>query len=164
MTDDAIALPPTDAGHLRTLSILHYVNAGLSLFALVVIALQAAMLAWMETLPGDKPPGGMEQMWAMFVVVWVGIGVFAVAMAALHLSRDLPTHDLACNLRRAFSGLVSGNAKEDGIRAVEQRGPFELSGEQSIIGALDELLRQFVAQGRMRLSGRLYTPCYRLAG
>jgi predicted Rossmann-fold nucleotide-binding protein len=86
------------------------------------------------------------------------------AMAALHLSRDLPTHELACNLRRAFSGLVSGNVKEDGIRAVERRGPFELSGEQSVIGALDELLRQFVAQGRMRLSGRLYTPCYRLAG
>jgi hypothetical protein len=86
------------------------------------------------------------------------------AMAALHLSRDLPTHELACNLRRAFSGLVSGNVKEDGIRAVERRGPFELSGEQSVIGALDELLRQFVAQGRMRLSGRPYTPCYRLAG
>jgi predicted Rossmann-fold nucleotide-binding protein len=86
------------------------------------------------------------------------------AMAGLRLDRGLPVHELASNLRRAFSGLVSGNVKEDGIRAVERDGPFELCGEQAVIGALDELLRQFVAQGRMRLAGRPYTPCYRLAG
>jgi pyrimidine/purine-5'-nucleotide nucleosidase len=86
------------------------------------------------------------------------------AMKSLRLDRDLPAHELACNLRRAFSGLVSGNVKEDGIRAVEQHGPFELSGERAIIEALDDLLRGFVAQGRMRLAGREYTPCYRFAG
>ncbi len=86
------------------------------------------------------------------------------AMKSLRLDRDLPAHELACNLRRAFSGLVSGNVKEDGIRAVEQHGPFELRGERAIITALDDLLRGFVAQGRMRLAGREYTPCYRLAG
>ena len=85
------------------------------------------------------------------------------AMASLKLSRELPAHELACNLRRAFSGLVSGNVKEDGIRAVEQHGPFELCGERAILDALDRLLCDFIAQGRMRLGGRQYTPCYRLA-
>lgn len=85
------------------------------------------------------------------------------AMAALKLSRDLPGHELAGNLRCAFSGLVSGNVKEDGIRLVERHGPFELSGERGIVDELDGLLRDFVKQGRMRLGGREYTPCYRLA-
>ncbi|MGH8597537.1 MAG: nucleotide 5'-monophosphate nucleosidase PpnN, partial [Gammaproteobacteria bacterium] len=44
-------------------------------------------------------------------------------MAALPLDRALPAHELACNLRRAFSGLVCGNVKEEGVRAVEQYGP-----------------------------------------
>lgn len=85
------------------------------------------------------------------------------SMAALRLTRELPPHELACNLRRAFSGLVSGNVKEDGLRLVEAHGPFELSGERVILDALDTLLRDFVAQGRMRLGGREYKPCYRLA-
>lgn len=86
------------------------------------------------------------------------------AMAALRLTREQPAHELACTLRRAFSGLVSGNVKEDGMRAVERHGPFELCGERAVVDALDTLLRDFVAQGRMRLGGREYTPCYRLAG
>lgn len=90
---------------------------------------------------------------------------FAVShesMAALVLARELPPHELACNLRRAFSGLVSGNVKEEGMRAIEQFGPFELRGEPELIRALDDLLRSFAAAGRMRLEGRPYTPCYRL--
>ena len=85
-------------------------------------------------------------------------------MAALALGRDLPPHELACNLRRAFSGLVCGNVKEEGIHLIEQRGPFELRGEPALIRALDDLLRSFAAAGRMRLEGRPYTPCYRLVG
>ena len=84
------------------------------------------------------------------------------AMAGLRLSRDLPTHELACNLRKAFSGLVCGNVKEEGIRAIERHGPFELCGDAELMAALDDLLRGFAAQGRMRLAGRPYTPCYRL--
>lgn len=84
------------------------------------------------------------------------------SMHALDLSRDLPPHELACNLRRAFSGLVCGNVKEEGIRAIEAFGPFELRGDKTLVTALDALLRDFAAQGRMRLEGRPYTPCYRL--
>lgn len=84
------------------------------------------------------------------------------SMAALTLARDLPAHELACNLRRAFSGLVCGNVKEEGMRLIEQHGPFELRGEPALIRALDDLLRSFAAAGRMRLEGRPYTPSYRL--
>jgi len=86
------------------------------------------------------------------------------SMAALELSRDQPTHDLAYNLRRAFSGIVAGNVREAGIRLVEKHGPFELRGDRKIIGALDRLLKDFVAQRRMRLSDpSTYVPCYRIA-
>jgi hypothetical protein len=84
------------------------------------------------------------------------------SMSALELYRDQPAARLAANLRKAFSGLVSGNVKEEGIRAIESRGPFELSGDREIMSQLDKLLAAFVAQNRMRLPGRTYKPCYRL--
>ena len=84
------------------------------------------------------------------------------AMAALELSRDLPPHQLASNLRRVFSGLVAGNVKEDGIAAVENHGPFQIKGEPEIMHALDDLLVDFVQQHRMRLPGRAYRPCYEI--
>ena len=86
------------------------------------------------------------------------------SMARLELHRDQPGHDLAVNLRRAFSGIVAGNVREAGIRLVEEYGPFELRGDPKIIGALDRLLKDFVAQRRMRLSDpSAYVPCYRIA-
>ncbi len=85
-------------------------------------------------------------------------------MAALELRRDLPTHVLAANLRRAFSGIVAGNVKDQGIRAIEAHGPFLINGDREVMAPLDELLRDFVAQKRMRLPGVEYTPCYRVAG
>jgi len=84
------------------------------------------------------------------------------AMAALELRRDLPPAVLAANLRRAFSGIVSGNIREEGIRAIEEHGPFEIRGDRSVLAELDGLLRAFVAQHRMRLPGRAYVPCYRV--
>jgi len=84
------------------------------------------------------------------------------SMRALTLSHDQPVHERAANLRRAFSGIVAGNIKEYGINAIERYGPFELSGERAIMEPLDQLLRSFVAQRRMTLTGTDYTPCYRL--
>ncbi|HTN66938.1 MAG TPA: nucleotide 5'-monophosphate nucleosidase PpnN [Burkholderiaceae bacterium] len=83
-------------------------------------------------------------------------------MRDLKLHRDQAPHVLAANLRRAFSGVVSGNVKEQGIRAIEQFGPFELHGERAIMKSMDALLRAFVEQGRMKLPGSAYTPCYRI--
>jgi pyrimidine/purine-5'-nucleotide nucleosidase len=85
------------------------------------------------------------------------------AMADLAISRDLPTHALAANLRRTFSGIVSGNVKPLGIQAIREHGPFELHGERDIMQSLDSLLTRFVAQQRMKLPGGAeYEPCYRV--
>jgi pyrimidine/purine-5'-nucleotide nucleosidase len=84
------------------------------------------------------------------------------SMRALALNRDQPVHLLAANLRRAFSGIVTGNVKENGIAAIERAGPFELAGDPQIMHLLDELLSAFVAQRRMKLPGSIYRPCYRL--
>jgi hypothetical protein len=83
------------------------------------------------------------------------------AMAGLSLQRDQPPHQLAANLRRAFSGIVAGNVKENGIRAVEQFGPFEIRADARMVAAMDDLLQRFVQQRRMKLQGE-YTPCYTL--
>jgi len=83
-------------------------------------------------------------------------------VAALRLSPELPAGELAVALRRAFSAIVTGNVKEHGIRMIQARGPFELHSDQRLAEGLDRLLRQFVAQGRMKLAGAAYEPCYRV--
>jgi hypothetical protein len=83
------------------------------------------------------------------------------AMAALDLHHGRKPHELAADLRRAFSGIVAGNVKEDGIRRVEEFGPFEIHGDDDIMQALDALLRAFVQQHRMKIAGD-YRPCYRV--
>jgi len=83
------------------------------------------------------------------------------AMAALDLHHGRKPHELAADLRRAFSGIVAGNVKEDGIRRVEECGPFEINGDEDIMAALDALLRAFVQQHRMKIAGD-YRPCYRV--
>ncbi|MCU7905802.1 MAG: nucleotide 5'-monophosphate nucleosidase PpnN [Candidatus Thiodiazotropha sp. (ex Epidulcina cf. delphinae)] len=83
------------------------------------------------------------------------------AMAALKLDHRQAPYVMAANLRRAFSGIVAGNVKEDGIHAVEKHGPFEIHGERDIVTAMDHLLISFADQNRMRLQGD-YSPCYHL--
>ncbi len=84
-------------------------------------------------------------------------------MAALEISRDLPIHELAANLRRAFSGIVAGNVKPEGLRAIRKHGNFEIQGERDIMQSLDALLAGFVADNRMKLPGdSAYQPCYRV--
>ena len=84
-------------------------------------------------------------------------------MRALELSRDLPLHVLASNLRKLFSGIVAGNVKPEGVRSIRENGPFEISGDPDIMESLDALLASFVADDRMKLpGGKAYTPCYRL--
>ena len=83
-------------------------------------------------------------------------------VSELCLSRDLPAHQLVVNLRRAFSAIVTGNVKDYGIRMIEHNGPFELHGDVGFAEALDQLLQQFVAQGRMKLAKETYRPCYQV--
>ena len=82
------------------------------------------------------------------------------AMRNLDIAEDLPKHELAANLRRAFSGIVSGNVREDTAATIEREGPFELHGSRRIMGLLDDLLGDFVAQHRMKISRGDYDPCY----
>jgi pyrimidine/purine-5'-nucleotide nucleosidase len=84
-------------------------------------------------------------------------------VARLQLRRSLPAHELAWNLRRAFSAIVTGNVKDNGIRMIREHGPFVLHGDRDIMNALEKMLGEFVAQGRMKLPGNHYHRCFTLA-
>ncbi|MDG2047137.1 MAG: nucleotide 5'-monophosphate nucleosidase PpnN [Halioglobus sp.] len=86
------------------------------------------------------------------------------AMAALQLHMRLPRHELASALRCVFSGLVAGNVKTFGIEQVRTRGPYQLSGDKSLLSSMDRLLRTLVRQKRMKLDQKQYQPCYQLVG
>ena len=81
-------------------------------------------------------------------------------MRNLSLHKNQETHLLAANLRRAFSGVVAGNVKEEGIREIEKHGKYEIHGDPEIMGPMDALLASFVEQSRMKLPGKAYVPCY----
>jgi hypothetical protein len=85
------------------------------------------------------------------------------AVSALPVSRDLPRHELAANLRRVFSAIVAGTVKTNGIRRIREHGPFEIRGDSVLMDKLDRLLDRFVRQHRMKLpGGKPYEPCYRV--
>lgn len=84
-------------------------------------------------------------------------------MAALNLYRNQEPEKLAADLRRAFSGIVAGNVKENGMQAIAQHGPFKIHGEEAIMQRMDVMLRGFVEQHRMKLpGGTAYEPCYEI--
>ena len=84
------------------------------------------------------------------------------AMAALDIREGTEPHELAANLRRAFSGIVSGNVRDDTAAAIEEHGPFEINGSARIMSLLDDLLASFVDQQRMKIAAGSYKPCYRV--
>jgi len=83
-------------------------------------------------------------------------------MASLNLHYHQDIASLAANLRRAFSGIVAGNVKASGIKAIREYGPFEISGDSEIMTLMDTLLNSFVKQQRMKLPGSEYVPCYKV--
>jgi predicted Rossmann-fold nucleotide-binding protein len=85
------------------------------------------------------------------------------SMSELNVDETLPPHELAAVLRRVFSGIVSGNVREDTIEQIEKLGPFTINGSTRIMSLLDELLASFVANKRMKISGADYQPCYRVS-
>jgi len=85
------------------------------------------------------------------------------AMAGLNLHFDQPKHELACNLRKVFSGIVYGNIKEDGVLSIEKNGPFIISGDYKMMEKLDALLTSFCKEKRMKISRDVeYNPCYKI--
>jgi predicted Rossmann-fold nucleotide-binding protein len=83
-------------------------------------------------------------------------------LAALDLTLDQPAAALAANLRRAFSGIVAGNIKESGIRAIEEKGPFQLHGDEKLMQMIDRLLISFADQKRMKMPLSNYHACYQI--
>lgn len=83
------------------------------------------------------------------------------AMRTLALNHTLPSHELAANLRRAFSGIVAGNVKADGVSRVREHGPYQITGDRDILEGMDRLLRAMVEHGRMKIKGN-YRPCYEI--
>jgi len=81
-------------------------------------------------------------------------------MADLNLGNNQAPHEFAANLRRAFTGIVTGNVKEEGITAIQTHGPFQIRGGERFSAQLDKLLQSFIADQRMRLPGTDYRPCY----
>ena len=84
-------------------------------------------------------------------------------MASLDLHLNQRPENLAAALRQAFSGIVAGNVKAEGIREIERHGPFALDGDATLMKKMDKLLRDFVEQDRMKLpGGTAYEPCYQI--
>ncbi|WP_434356554.1 nucleotide 5'-monophosphate nucleosidase PpnN [Parasalinivibrio latis] len=83
-------------------------------------------------------------------------------MATLDLHMNQRPEQLACALRRAFSGIVAGNVKDEGIRRIERHGPFKIHGDTELMRKMDKVLRGFVDQQRMKLPGSEYIPCYEI--
>lgn len=83
------------------------------------------------------------------------------SMSQLYLSRKREASDLAADLRRAFSGIVTGNIKEYARQKIAEYGPFQIRGEKAIMQAFDELLKTFIQQGRMKVTAD-YLPCYQI--
>lgn len=82
-------------------------------------------------------------------------------MAGLKLYRDMPRDQLCINLRAAFSGIVAGNVKASGIQEVATKGPYQLHADEYIGQLLNDLLKDFIAQGRMSL-GDSYKPSFEI--
>ncbi|AYA63597.1 nucleotide 5'-monophosphate nucleosidase PpnN [Alteromonas sp. RKMC-009] len=82
------------------------------------------------------------------------------SMAALPLHTDQPVSEIAKVLRQAFSGIVAGNVKADGVKQIKEQGPFRLTGDPAMMERIDTLLQSFVSQQRMKLPGSDYVPCY----
>jgi predicted Rossmann-fold nucleotide-binding protein len=80
----------------------------------------------------------------------------------LNLTFNQETHLLAADLRRAFSSIVAGNVKAQGVAYIKEFGPFEIHGDKALLAKLDALLQAFVLQQRMKLPGSAYVPCYKV--
>src|SRR5690625_7712319 len=76
------------------------------------------------------------------------------SMAALEISPDLPPHELAANLRQLFSGIVAGNVKPQGVRAISHFGTFEISSDRKSMSALEALWQSIVNINRTNVYGR----------
>lgn len=83
-------------------------------------------------------------------------------MAGLNLNIEQAPEVLAMNLRKAFSGIVAGNVKDSGLKAIAKNGPFKIHGDEKLMQLMDGLLKNFIKQNRMKLPNSKYEPCYEI--
>jgi predicted Rossmann-fold nucleotide-binding protein len=83
-------------------------------------------------------------------------------MRNLPIHKNQENHKLAATLRKMFSGIVAGNVKEDGLKAIAEHGNFEIKGDKEIMERMDKMLASFVDQKRMKIEADAYVPCYTL--
>ncbi len=85
-------------------------------------------------------------------------------MENLALHKNLAPHQLAANMRAAFSGIVAGNVKTYGLEQIALHGPYILRGDNTVLSAMDALLQSMIHEKRMKIvkDGSAYTPCYAL--
>ena len=85
------------------------------------------------------------------------------SMAALQLNSQTAKDQLCVNLRAAFSGIVAGNVKPEGVAQIQAHGPYKLNADKKLGALLNDLLLEFVQQGRMSLGGDSYKPCFEVS-
>lgn len=83
-------------------------------------------------------------------------------MRDLRLTSNQKPYSLSLNLRSLFSGIVAGNVKSITIEEIKKKGPFKINGDPEIINAVDDLLKMFVEEGRMKVNKVNYKPCYKI--
>ena len=83
------------------------------------------------------------------------------ALNEVMVERKKTVHLFAASLRRVFSSIVWANVKPEGVKAIDEKGPFKINGDPQIMKQIDILLNDFVKQRRMRLVGE-YRPVYEI--
>ncbi len=83
-------------------------------------------------------------------------------VSKLKISKDLPSYQLASNLRKIFSAIVAGNVKANTIAQIKTQGVFQINGDPEIMRNIDQLLKSFAKQKRMKLGADNYIPCYNI--
>ena len=61
-------------------------------------------------------------------------------ISSLYLHSGHSQHELASSLRKIFSGIVSGNIKEECVLSIEKNGPFQIIGDNKLMHEMDVLL------------------------
>lgn len=81
------------------------------------------------------------------------------AMRALKLNISEPPQLLIAELRRLFSGIVSGSVKPNTRSLISKNGPFEIQASSELAKALDRILRLLISEKRIKVDEK-YEPCY----
>ena len=119
----------------------------------------------------------MKKAFVLFLLAISSIALWAQEKSDVSISKEKKQHPkplivingLKMNQADSISildaidpNIVSSIEVLKGDRAIEKYGHFEIRGDRSIMEPMDALLASFVSQGRMKLPGKAYEPCYHI--